>query len=351
MKQKIRLRRALAALLCLLTAVSLTILPVGAVVVPKEAWRLPQIVPEGEVDPNPATEEAADLRKALNIQNAEYQSFIHGEKPAKYQKYIVLHDTEEELDPTGTVGLWLGKNSQKVATHFVIGRDGSVVQCVSLGKIAHHCGWGNAGHNKKFGVPEDGRDDGPSSKPASSVNTDYGMCGWSVGIELCHVSNRKGYTRETDYPEAQLQALDRVIAYIDAYFGFSSDIIVHKEWRTSNSDTSKEFEPYLKNYRKLRTHGDRTLTGTALSGLSNGKGQKLTVKWGLNYTGTGYEVQYSTDKSFQSGVKKKKLSGYDTTSVTLTGLKKKKTYYVRIRTLRDGLHSGWSTVKSIKIKK
>lgn len=348
--QKTPLRRALAALLCLLTAVSFAVLPSGAVVVPKEAWRLPQIVPEGEVDPNPATEEAAALRKALNIQNAEYQSFIHGEKGADYQKYIVLHDTEEELDPTGTVGLWLGKNSQKVATHFVIGRDGSVVQCVSLDKIAHHCGWGNTGHNKKFGVPEDGRDDGPSSSPSSKVNTDYGMCGWSVGIELCHVSNRKGYIQETDYPEAQLQALDRVIAYIDAYFGFESDIIVHKEWRTSNSDTSKEFQPYLEQYRKSRTHGKRSLTVTSLSGLSNTKGKKMTVKWTQNYTGTGYELQYSTDKSFSSGVNTVTVSGCDTTAATLTGLKKK-TYYVRIRTLRDGKHSGWSAVKSVKIRK
>ena len=351
MKRTKPLRPALSALLALLMALSLTLHPALAVVVPSAAWRLPQIVPEGEVDPNPATEDAAALRKALNIQNAEYRSFIHGEKGAAYQKYIVLHDTEEELDPTGTVGLWLGKNSQKVATHFVVGRDGSVVQCVSLDKIAHHVGWGNNGHNKKFGVSEDGRDDGPTGSPANKAVSDYGMSAWSVGIELCHVGTaRSGYTRETDYPEAQLQALDHLIAYIDAYFGFESTIIIHKEWRTSNSDTSKEFEPYLANYRNTRTHGKRTLTAPSLSSLSNAKGKKLTVKWKENRTGLGYELQCSTDKSFSTGVKKVKLSGYDTTSTTLSALSKK-TYYVRIRTVNGKKHSDWSAVKSVKIKK
>ena len=57
-----------------------------------------------------------------------------------------------------------------------------------------------------------------------------------------------------DYPEAQLDALDGLIAYIDAYYGFESDIIDHKAWRTGNSDTSKEFAPYLAAYQDHRTH-------------------------------------------------------------------------------------------------
>jgi N-acetyl-anhydromuramyl-L-alanine amidase AmpD len=344
-------KRLLSGLLALVTALSLWLAPVSAVTVPKSAWILPQIVPEGEVDPNPATKEAAELRRELNIGNAEYASFIHGEKGAKYQKYIVIHDTEEELDPTGTVGLWLGKNSQKVATHFVVGRDGTVVQCVSLDKISHHVGWGNSGHNKKFGITEDGRDDGPTGSPANKSYSDYAMGAWSVGIELCHVGTaRSGYTREKDYPEAQLQALDKLIAYIDAYFGFESTIITHKEWRTSNSDTSREFEPYLKNYKKQRSHGKAKLTTPALSSLSNSKGLKLKVKWKENVTGTGYELQYSTDKSFQSGVKKKRFDKHTVTGTTLSGLKKK-TYYLRLRTVAGSGHSGWSSVKSVRIKK
>ena len=55
------------------------------------------------------------------------------------------------------------------------------------------------------------------------------------------------------YPEAQLEAIDGLIAYIDAYYG-SSTIIDHKMWRSGNSDTSAEFATYLANYRDHRTH-------------------------------------------------------------------------------------------------
>ena len=69
-----------------------------------------------------------------------------------------------------------------------------------------------------------------------------------MGIELVH---RGG---EGDYPEAQLEALDGLIAYIDSYYGFESEIIDHKAWRSGNSDTSEEFSAYLENYQERRRH-------------------------------------------------------------------------------------------------
>lgn len=56
------------------------------------------------------------------------------------------------------------------------------------------------------------------------------------------------------YPEEQLQTLDKLIAYIDAYYGFESRIIDHKAWRSGNSDTSPEFAAYLDSYQSTRTH-------------------------------------------------------------------------------------------------
>ena len=61
--------------------------------------------------------------------------------------------------------------------------------------------------------------------------------------------NGQGY-----YPEAQLNALDNLIAYIDAYYGFESTIIDHKMWTIGNSDTSSDFAGYLENYRRFRHH-------------------------------------------------------------------------------------------------
>lgn len=54
--------------------------------------------------------------------------------------------------------------------------------------------------------------------------------------------------------EAQLDALDALIAYIDDYYGFESEIIDHKAWRSGNSDTSPEFADYLESYQTKRIH-------------------------------------------------------------------------------------------------
>ncbi len=68
---------------------------------------------------------------------------------------------------------------------------------------------------------------------------------------------------------------------------------------------------------------------------------------------SGYQVQYSTSKKFTSA-KTKILAGYKKTSIKLTGLKAKKTYYVRVRTYKTvsgkKYYSGWSTYKYKKIK-
>ncbi|MDR2716404.1 MAG: N-acetylmuramoyl-L-alanine amidase [Coriobacteriaceae bacterium] len=159
----------------------------------------------------------------------------------------MLHDTEGSADPYSVVSWW-DSNGSLVAAHFVVGVDGVVVQCVALDTIAHHAGFGDVGHNSLFGTPEDGRDDKLGTASIGESYPDYGMNSYSVGIELVHIGG-SGH-----YPEAQLNALDSLIAYIDSYYGFESKIIDHKAWRTSNSDTSAEFAEYLHNYQSHRTH-------------------------------------------------------------------------------------------------
>ena len=186
-------------------------------------------------------------RAKLNLIEDYRDSFVHGDKPPAFQKYIVLHDTEGDGDALGVVDYWDGAGTG-VASHFVINKDGSIVQCVPIDKIAHHAGYGDAGHNEQFGIAEDARDDMVGTTPIGDWAPDYGMNAWSIGIEMVHVGDGG------DYPEEQLQALDDLIAYLDAYYGFKSQIIDHKEWRTGNSDTSPEFAPYLANYQAHRTH-------------------------------------------------------------------------------------------------
>ena len=92
---------------------------------------------------------------------------------------------------------------------------------------------------------------------------------------------------------------------------------------------------------------------TTVKSLTAGS-KKLTVNITKKSTQvTGYQIQYSTSKSFKS-YKTKTVSSYKTTKTTLTGLKAKTTYYVRVRTYKTvngtKYYSGWSTYKYMKTK-
>ena len=173
-------------------------------------------------------------------------SLCHGPKGAEFQRYIVLHDTEGGGNAWNIIDGWEAAGSY-VASHFIVNRDGSIVQCVPMDQIAHHAGFGDTGHNAYYGISESSRDDWRGTQRIGSWASDYGMNAWSIGIEMVH----EGYQ---SYPTAQLVALDRLIAYIDGYYGFQSTIIDHKMWRSYNSDTSDVFAGYLDNYRRTRTH-------------------------------------------------------------------------------------------------
>lgn len=196
-----------------------------------------------------ANDQAEALFKKLKIKKDMRKSFVHGDKGAKYQKYIVLHDTEGDGDAQGVIDYWDGAENG-VAAHFVVNKDGSIMQCVPLDKIAHHAGFGDTGHNEEFGVEDESRDDKVGTTEIGEWASDYGMNSYSIGIEMVHVGG------QGDYPEKQLKAVDGLIAYIDAYYGKESKIIDHKAWRTGNSDTSEEFADYLANYQDHRTHLD-----------------------------------------------------------------------------------------------
>ncbi|MCM1128210.1 MAG: hypothetical protein NC429_17295 [Lachnospiraceae bacterium] len=65
----------------------------------------------------------------------------------------------------------------------------------------------------------------------------------------------------------------------------------------------------------------------------------------------GYQIQYGLKKNFKGAKSIAKKSG----SVTIKKLKKKKTYYIRVRTYTEiagnTYYGKWSSRKSVKIKK
>ena len=68
---------------------------------------------------------------------------------------------------------------------------------------------------------------------------------------------------------------------------------------------------------------------------------------------TGYQIQYSTSKTFSKATTET-VSGYNTTKITLENLGAKKQYYVRVRTYKVSggttYYSGWSASKNMKTK-
>ncbi|MCD8347531.1 MAG: fibronectin type III domain-containing protein [Lachnospiraceae bacterium] len=96
------------------------------------------------------------------------------------------------------------------------------------------------------------------------------------------------------------------------------------------------------------------LTGTTLTSIKNSAAGKAKVKWTAVTDVTGYQIQYSTAKSFSS-YKIKTVVGETKKAKTLSGLTKGKTYYVRIRTYKivDGVYyySAWSSKLKVKITK
>lgn len=98
-----------------------------------------------------------------------------------------------------------------------------------------------------------------------------------------------------------------------------------------------------------------TPSKTKIRSLS-GKSKGFTVKWSKKTSQvTGYEIQYSTNSKFKSGVKRVVVSSYKTASKTIRKLKSKKRYYIRVRTYKNipgdySIVSKWSPVKSVKTK-
>lgn len=94
--------------------------------------------------------------------------------------------------------------------------------------------------------------------------------------------------------------------------------------------------------------------GRSLKSVKKGKKSfKATWKKSSKTWTTGYQVQYSTSKKFKKA-KTATVKSYKKTKVTVKKLKKRKTYYVHMRTYKTvkgkKYYSGWSKVKKVKTK-
>lgn len=99
---------------------------------------------------------------------------------------------------------------------------------------------------------------------------------------------------------------------------------------------------------------------SAITSLKSNKKSELTVQWSKDKRATGYQIQYSTSNKFKGNTTNSVLVNKNkTTAQKVKGLKKGKTYYVRVRAYKTVNENGadvikygkWSSTQTVKVSK
>lgn len=95
-------------------------------------------------------------------------------------------------------------------------------------------------------------------------------------------------------------------------------------------------------------------TKVSIKSIKNTKGKKVTIKWKAAIGISGYQIYVAKDEKFKVGKKSYKISAKET-KYKISGLKKKKKYYFKIRAYKNvgksKVYSSWSDYIVVKIKK
>ncbi len=137
------------------------------------------------------------------------------------------------------------------------------------------------------------------------------------------------------------------VATVDA----SGKIVPKKIGSTKITITVAETDQYKKGTATVTvTVGPKKVT---ISKVTSPKKAYMKVTWKKNTTATGYQIAYSTDKTFAKGTKNVSITKQKTVSKSIK-VTSKKTYYVRMRSYKTvsgkKYYGPWSSVKSVKIK-
>jgi len=146
-----------------------------------------------------------------------------GSLPNVAVKYIVVHRTEGH--EAGDLSVLTSGGGRSVSINFYVTEKGHVYQMLPWGAGANHAGFGASGLAAKYG------------------NANH----HAYGIEL------EGLERDP-YSDAQLHALDTVIAAIDAHLGRKVPITTHAAIDPSRKSDPEHFTAILANYNKCRAH-------------------------------------------------------------------------------------------------
>lgn len=212
-----------------------------------------------------------------------------------------------------------------------------------------------------------------SAYPAASVCTDFSDV-YSTASVYTNTSNiRANLTAMSDGKYARYNI--SVIAYPQGY-AYALDLTNQFTYSSTSPSVLKVKDKiaYPKKNGSVTINATSTLDSSYVLSVSDSidyfnsvKIQKLTLKtpkkkqlkatWTYNVSdASGYEIQYSTSSKFTGKTTKKvSVKGKKTLSKTISSLKSKKTYYVRVRAyINQGngekCYTSWSKTSKIKVK-
>lgn len=174
------------------------------------------------------------------------------------KKGVCLHHTASNGNPYNVPRVWDGDNRGRVSTHFVVGADGTILQCIPLENWAYHIAMGRMGYDAAHN---------------NKINSQY------IGIEICNwgylepdgKGNFKNYTGGIvpidevvkldkpfrhyqywhKYTEQQVASVKWLLGYLQGVFGFKYETekdIPYNEWWLELSFAA------LRGERVLTTH-------------------------------------------------------------------------------------------------
>ena len=124
-----------------------------------------------------------------------------------------------------------------------------------------------------------------------------------------------------------------------------------KQWKSIEIENNAPLTNAKMHYN---AEGATSVSKVKKLAVANTQSKKLKVTWTKNIMVDGYQLQYSTNKSFSKATSRL-IKSYQTTSTTLSKLKKNKKYYVRMRcyVTQNGkkTYSKWTTSGRVTIKK
>ena len=184
-------------------------------------------------------------------------------------------------------------------------------------------------------------------------------CAWAI---MALTANGINPNTDKRFIKNSNSVVDALLSFYDAEVGGFRHVNKASgsyEATVNQMSTEQAYYALAQYYKNVPTQTSLTKAAKAGSGKVKVSWKKATVntdyvtkKSGKTAGVSGYQIVLATDKKFSKNVKKVTVSGTKTLTKTVTGLKKGKTYYVKVRAYKTvngkKLYGAYSAAKSVK---